>query len=61
MAFVAVDLHGHEEVYRNRPIRLNNGYWWDNVDEESEILISKGTIEKIIGRALTWDDEPVEI
>ena len=25
------------------------------------VIIPKGTIEKIIGRRMTWDDEPIEI
>ena len=30
-------------------------------DEDCSIDMPSGTIEKIIGRKLTWDDEPVEI
>ena len=25
------------------------------------VILPKGTIEKIIGRKMTWDDEPIEI
>jgi hypothetical protein len=25
------------------------------------VILPKGTIEKIIGRKITWDDEPVEV
>ena len=38
---------------------------WSNDEKDflpfMGVIIPKGTIEKIIGRKLTWNDEPVEI
>lgn len=36
----------------------------DKIQKHKQTLVSiipKGTIEKLIGRELTWEDEPVEI
>jgi hypothetical protein len=36
---------------------------WENTDGETCTLISvpKGTIKKLIGREMTWEDEPINI
>ena len=40
-----------------------NGYSNDEKDflPFMGVIIPKGTIEKIIGRKITWEDEPVEV
>lgn len=65
MAWVAVHNNGEEGIYANRPV-LNKGIWWDSVITENdcydtEIPLPKGTIKKLIGRDLTWHDNPVEL
>lgn len=65
MAWVAADEFGNEGIYANRPVR-NTGCWWDSVVTENdcydtEISLPKGSIKKLIGRDLTWKDEPVEL
>lgn len=37
----------------------NNYYSWK--DTFTEISLCSGSIKKLIGRELTWDDEPVEL
>ena len=32
--------------------------WWD---DNNRVELPKGTIKKLIGRELTWDDEPIEL
>ena len=63
MAYLCVDRSG-EYIADNVPER-NFYEWcgWEDVYGESCTLISvpKGTIKKLIGRELTWNDEPVEI
>lgn len=60
MAWVAIDSNNNELIFSDKPIRykmgFTGGHW-----EGSSIIIPKGTIEKIIGRELTWSDEPIEI
>lgn len=62
MAWLAVDKDGRECIYQFRPVRGEDydkfiplyGYsMW--------LSVPKGTIKKIIGRDLTWKDEPIEI
>lgn len=65
MAWVAVDQYGNEGIYANKPI-LRVGFWWDEVVTEddsydTEIILPKGTIKKLIGRDLTWEDNPIEL
>lgn len=73
MAWVAVNKYGSEQMFRNRPMRFRS-FLVDyqelgkisevlkrDFDEDCSIDMPSGTIEKIIGRKLTWDDEPVEI
>jgi len=59
MAFVAVDKDGSEYVYSNRPYRRNDEDWWSSRNDF--VPLPKGTIEKLIGRHLTWKDDPVEL
>lgn len=69
MAWLAVDKKGNERIFRNKP----NYDWWEWLDEEevyaecqrfdisTEIELPKGTIKKIIGRDLTFEESPFEI
>ncbi len=64
MAFVAVDKDKSEWVYATIPTRKST-YWRCEGELDSEldsmIELSKGSIRKLIGRELTWEDEPVEL
>lgn len=63
MAYLCVDRSG-EYIADERPSR-NWFEWqgWRDVYGESCTLISlpKGTIKKLIGRELTWEDEPIDL
>lgn len=73
MAWVAVDAYNDEYIFQNKPKR--DGNWWvDPIYESfdgqggvltyhhnSDIKLPKGSIKKLIGRDLTWKDEPVEL
>lgn len=65
MAWLAVDKDGSEYIYENEPIRddysfipIDDGLIWDDYPF---IELPKGTIEKILGRKLTFDDGAVNI
>ena len=65
MAYVAVDKDGLECIYLYKPGRSNYNNWTDRNNEirreDSGIDMPKGSIKKLIGRDLTWKDEPVEL
>lgn len=63
MAWVAVDKNGSEAIYDDKPIRNNVSNWWQSYGfgDENVIELPQGTIEKILGRKLTWSDKPVEL
>ncbi len=67
MAFLAVDMDGSEYIYDfEAPYREDgDDYWHPSYDKHGEtysfIELPKGSIRKLIGRELTWEDEPVEI
>ena len=63
MAYLCVDREG-EYIADNIPSR--NFIEWigcENTDGETCTLISlpKGTIKKLIGREMTWEDEPIDL
>lgn len=69
MTWVAVNKDGIEIISGVEPIRC--GERWD-CDEEiyygsepdyinSSFAIPKGSIKKLIGRDITWENEPVEL
>ena len=72
MAYVAVHSWGQEVMFHNCPERAENRYWQDNIvyweirklttcADDYSIPLPEGTIKKLIGKDLTWDDEPVKI
>lgn len=60
MAWVAVGIKGNEWIFSDKPMRAEPYIWrtdiWDNV-----VRIPEGSVKKLIGRELTWNDEPVEL
>lgn len=56
MAWVAVDKIGEELISRTEPFRVGD-YWIGY----SIFHLPKGSIKKLIGRDLTFDNEPVEL
>ena len=59
MAWVAVQKNGVEVIFDFKPKRWNNFYWVVEIGDD--IYLPKGTINKLIGRDLTWQDEPVKL
>lgn len=58
MTWLEVDKDDEECIYEKKPER--NGYFWDTHDDEY-VRMPEDSIKKLIGRELTWSDEPVEI
>ena len=59
MAYVGVDKNGSEWIFEHKPDRDARIPIWLNGCDYMEL--PKGSIAKLIGRELTWDDEPVEL
>ena len=75
MAYVSVDKYGGEWIHDNEPV-LNEKYMcyedpiYESFDGQggkkvfhhySDIELPKGTIKKIIGRNLTYEEGPVKL
>lgn len=73
MAWICVGYGGEELIFNNKPHRSiyknvfqideNDVFTHEWTDDKYPgcINLPKGTIKKLIGRELTWEDEPVEI
>lgn len=64
MAFLAVDADFTECIFKYKPYRQQEDLMWvAAVEDIQEVFIElpQGTIKKLTGRTLTWDDEPVEL
>lgn len=57
MAWLATDDDKREWIYNSEPYRDDDE--WN--EDDYYIELPKGTIKKLIGKDLTWDDEPIEI
>lgn len=61
MAYLAVDKDGKEQVFQQKPY-WNTKYesWFRESRSENErVVLPKGSIQKLIGRTLTYEDEPI--
>lgn len=71
MAWIARNFLGHMVVSNRKPIRHikgNGGYWGFSLEEvlnpygdTTFVYLPSDAGEKLIGRHITWEDEPVEI
>lgn len=65
MAWVAVDKDGYEFIYEDKPYRYIA--CWSirrrefNGETMNHVILPKGSIKKLIGRELSWSDDPVEL
>ena len=69
-SYVAVDKNGQECIYEGYPERDNKlGAWFPaknvcgdgSYNDPCYIELPDGSIEKLIGRKLTWEDNAVEL
>lgn len=62
MAYVAVDKDGSECKFLHHPERCEDEWMFSGkYEDDMHWELSKDSIEKLIGRKLTWEDEPVEL
>lgn len=60
MIWLAVNKNGSESLFYNDSPHRYDGFWIGGITAD-EIKLPEGTIERMIERKLTWDDEPVKI
>ena len=63
MAWLAVDKCGSEVICSTEPYQdtVDNVWCVANIHDSCAIELPRGSIRKLIGRELTWNDEPVEL
>ena len=71
MAWLCEDQEGDELVFNEEPTRFLSDqtglkYWWHSgfITKDfrhNPVSLPSGSIQKLIGRELTWEDSPVEI
>lgn len=65
MAWVCIDNKGKELMFQEKPKKSEHHHrgWLSRNPWQSQgrITLPKGSIKKLIGRELTWEDEPVEL
>ena len=62
MAWVCVNERGMESIYEFKPRRITGkGYFGDWGTKYDVIGLPKGSIKRLIGKDLSWSDEPVEL
>lgn len=67
MAWLAVEESGLEYIFNDKPIRYEHWWFQKPIVNGPRIVLStmmalpKGTIKKLIGKELTWYDNPIKI
>lgn len=65
MAYLCVDKDGTELIFKEKPYSDNYGSFWSCsyyvTRDNFAIELPHGSIAKLIGRELTWEDEPYEL
>lgn len=60
MAWLSVNKDGRENITSKKPKRhWAESFWY--YDDGFGVRMPSGSIQKLIGRELTWEDSPVEI
>lgn len=59
MAFVAVDKEGYELLFEMQPTGRNGIY--DEEPGSQCIVLPRGTVQRILGRTLTYDDGAIDL
>lgn len=61
MTWVCVGFNGEERICQSKPTRYDDRYWMMNPICNDSVCLPKGSIKKLIGRELSWDDSPVKL
>lgn len=61
MPYLTVSNAGQEVIWYFKPVRSESFKQWISKERypyDAFVELPKGSIEKLIGRKMTWDDEP---
>lgn len=61
MPYLATDKDGSEWIYEEKPFKENNMRWFPSDDNRRCVELPHGSIRKLIGRDLTWEDDAYEL
>ena len=61
MAWVAVNKYNREYIYDIKPKRCYCSVWAQASLLDNAVELPKGSIKKLIGRELTWENELVKL
>ncbi len=60
MAYISIDKNYDEWIWEEEPTRFTE-HWVNEKDGNDLIKLPNGSINRLIGRVLTWNDEPVDL
>lgn len=58
--WLTVDIDNTEKLFYKEPVRNSKNRSWECKNQETVIILPKGSIFKLIGKDLSWGDEPFE-
>lgn len=61
MAWLCTDKDGMECIFEDKPHRFRNFVWAKSDNDTTWCPLPCGSIKKLIGYELTWENEPVEL
>ena len=63
-AYLAVEPNGNELIFSEPPRRFDEHStcgWFCNSNSSQCVSVPRGTIKKITGKSITWNDEPIKL
>ena len=63
-AYLAVEPNGDELIFSEPPHRIDEHStcgWFCTSNSSQCVSVPRGTIKKITGKSITWNDEPIKL
>ena len=63
-AYLAVEPNGNELIFSETPCRIDEHStcgWFCSSNSTQCVSVPRGTIKKITGKAITWEDELIKL
>ena len=63
-AYLAVEPNGNELIFSEPPRRIDEYStcgWFCSNNSTQCVNVPRGTIKKITGKSITWEDEPIKL
>lgn len=63
-AYLAVEPNGNELIFSESPRRIDEYStcgWFCSNNSTQCVNVPRGTIKKITGKTITWEDEPIKL